>query len=226
VVQTLAAAAQHFGADTVCDLLVAFKDVGSWEQEAAEQLEFRYTRLAMAGKIPALSFQHRSIFDEAVRAPFQLDASFLVSCSYHVAFSGILSCCPTVLLAENDYYRQKAAGLTDAFGTRRFAILEPKDSPEEIVRTLLAGPRSADANLCPRDDQLPRLGYGQDASAAVPHAESGAASMWIGQSEKALELARVCLEMKGELVRDLRTYLSQRSHPVPAGRVRQLVGEE
>jgi hypothetical protein len=42
-------------------------------------------------------------------------ARLTVSCSYHVTLTSLLSGIPAVLIAENDYYRQKAAGLRDLF---------------------------------------------------------------------------------------------------------------
>ena len=43
-------------------------------------------------------------------------ARLTVSCSYHVAMTSLLAGIPTMLLAENRYYAQKAAGLRDLFG--------------------------------------------------------------------------------------------------------------
>jgi hypothetical protein len=46
-------------------------------------------------------------------------ARLTVTCSYHVALSSLLAGIPTVLLAENGYYDQKAAGLRDLFALDR-----------------------------------------------------------------------------------------------------------
>ncbi|HEX6229011.1 MAG TPA: hypothetical protein VFZ41_06055, partial [Solirubrobacterales bacterium] len=43
-------------------------------------------------------------------------ARLTISCSYHVALSSLLAGIPTILLAENPNYEQKAAGLRDLFG--------------------------------------------------------------------------------------------------------------
>jgi hypothetical protein len=43
-------------------------------------------------------------------------AALTVSCSYHVALTSLLLGVPAALLADNDYYRQKAAGLSEDFG--------------------------------------------------------------------------------------------------------------
>lgn len=43
-------------------------------------------------------------------------ARLTVACSYHVTLSSLLAGMPTVLLAANDYYEQKAVGLRDLFG--------------------------------------------------------------------------------------------------------------
>jgi hypothetical protein len=123
-----------------------------------------------AGEAPPLSFRARNIFAEAVDGTFNLGASFLATCSYHVALAGLLSHCPTLLLAENDYYRQKAAGLSGAFKTRELATVATADDVEPVVDALL--------------DQGTNKPLG-----------SGSYDMWLGQAEKALRLSRLCLDM-------------------------------
>jgi hypothetical protein len=174
--QALATAARHFGAGVTCDLLVAYQSDHVREQEAAERLEACYGRLSNLGEAPALNFRRRNIFDEAVNGTFQLRASFLVTCSYHVALSGLLSHCPTLLLVENDYYRQKAAGLAEAFRTHQFATLEPNAAGAAAVGALL--------------EKRPNRPEG-----------NGSHAMWIGQMDKALALSRACHDMERALAR-------------------------
>jgi hypothetical protein len=177
VVRSLAAVARHLGAGVTCELLVACQSDRVREREAAEQFQACYARLASTGEAPPLTFRRRDIFEEAVRGTFQLGASFLVTCSYHVALSGLLSHCPTVLLAENDDYRQKAAGLAEAFPAHRFAPLGPQDSEEGVVGALL----EERSNRQPGD---------------------GSYAMWMGQGEKTLRLSRLCLDMERDAARD------------------------
>jgi hypothetical protein len=170
LVHALATAARHFGAGATCDLLVAHPGDHVREEEAARQLEALYSRLAAAGDAPPLSFRKRNIFAEAIRGTFSFGASFLVTCSYHVSLAGLLSHCPTLLLVENDCYRQRATGLSEAFKSHPFATLGSIDDVEGIVDALL--------------NEKPNRPPG-DRSYAV----------WTGQTEKVLRLSRLCLDM-------------------------------
>jgi hypothetical protein len=170
LVQALAAAARHFGAGATCDLLVADPGDHVREEDAARQLEALYNRLAAAGDAPPLSFRKRNIFAEATRGAFSFGASFLVTCSYHVSLAGLLSRCPTLLLVENDCYRQQATGLSEAFNSHSFATLGSIDDVEGIVDALL--------------NERPNRPSGD-----------GSYSMWIAQTEKALYLSRLSLDM-------------------------------
>jgi hypothetical protein len=170
VAGVIAAAARHFGAGVACDLLVACPD-GHWsEEEAVERLQACYGRLTAAGAAPPLTFRVRNIFAEAVDGTFRFGASFLVTCSYQLALTGLLCHCPTLLIVEDAYYRQKAAGLADAFKTQDFAAVGKEDDAADVVGRLL----EEKTNRPPGN---------------------GSYSMWTGQADKALRLARVCLDM-------------------------------
>jgi polysaccharide pyruvyl transferase WcaK-like protein len=177
VAAVIAAGARHVGVAAGCDLLVAYPAEHVGEQEAARHLEDRYLRLVEAGTAPAVSFRVRNIFEEAVRGRFQFDASLLVTCSYHVALTGLLCRCPTLLMVDNDYYRQKVAGLTEAFGTHRFAAVEKDDDAVAAVGALL-------------EERLNRP------------ADDGSHAMWSGQADKVLRLSRVCLDMERAVARN------------------------
>jgi hypothetical protein len=126
--------------------------------------------LVTTGQAPPLKFRRRNVFKEVVDGTFRFDASFLVTCSYHIALTGLLSNCPTLLLAENDYYRQKASGLRNTFESQSFGVLG-EDDVEAAVRCLLA----EGTNRPP--------GNG-------PHA------MWAGQLDKAVRLAGIHFDME------------------------------
>ncbi len=69
-------------------------------------------------------------------------ARLTVSCSYHVALTSLLAGIPAVLLAQNDYYAQKAAGLRNLFGldSSRIGVPgAPRDTPA-AVEALVDGP--------------------------------------------------------------------------------------
>jgi len=69
-------------------------------------------------------------------------ARLTVSCSYHVTLTSLLAGIPAVMLSQNDYYEQKAAGLRDLFqlGPDRVGVPgTPEDAPA-AVEALLDGP--------------------------------------------------------------------------------------
>lgn len=80
-------------------------------------------------------------------------AELTVTTSYHVALTSLLASTPVVLVVENDYYRQKAAGLVEDFG-RSVAAVAPGELPplglprvppemfERVVSRFMAGRRA------------------------------------------------------------------------------------
>jgi hypothetical protein len=69
-------------------------------------------------------------------------ARLTVSCSYHVTLTSLLAGIPAVMLAQNNYYEQKAAGLRDLFqlGPGRVGVPgTPEDAPA-AVEALVDGP--------------------------------------------------------------------------------------
>jgi Polysaccharide pyruvyl transferase. len=74
-------------------------------------------------------------------------AALTVSCSYHVALTSLLLEVPAVLLRDNAYYEQKAAGLAEAFYLpSSFALssnADPKTSAREIAGIVLDEQRAA-----------------------------------------------------------------------------------
>jgi hypothetical protein len=65
-----------------------------------------------------------------------------VSCSYHVAFTSLLNGIPAVLLAQNDYYEQKASGLRHLFrlGATRVGVSGTDADLPAAAEALLDGP--------------------------------------------------------------------------------------
>jgi len=73
-------------------------------------------------------------------------ARLTVSCSYHVTLTSLLAGIPVVLLAQNDYYAQKAAGLRDLFDLGPTLVGVPgtaEDAPAAI-EALVEGPARAE----------------------------------------------------------------------------------
>jgi Polysaccharide pyruvyl transferase len=69
-------------------------------------------------------------------------ARLTVSCSYHVTLTSLLAGIPAVMLAQNDYYEQKAAGLRDLFqlGPGRVGISGTPEDAHDAVEALVDGP--------------------------------------------------------------------------------------
>ena len=173
----IAAAARRFGAGVTCEVLAAHQAGHPGEQEVVQQLEALYGRLVTTGAAPRLTFRARNLLEEAVSGSFRFGASFLVASCYHVALTGLLSSCPTLLMTEDGSDRQEAAGLADVFKTQRFAMVGTDDDAGATAGALL-----------------------DEATSRPPG--NGSCAMWLGQADKALHLARVCLDMERAAARN------------------------
>lgn len=60
-------------------------------------------------------------------------AGLTISCSYHVALTSLLLGIPTAIFGGNDYYRQKAAGLAEAFALPSPFLLSTEDDPKQTA---------------------------------------------------------------------------------------------
>ena len=58
-------------------------------------------------------------------------ASLTLSCSYHVALTSLMLKVPAVLISDNPYYEQKAAGLREAFGLPPELAVPTEADPQE-----------------------------------------------------------------------------------------------
>lgn len=92
--------------------LIAYQDGRVDERAAAERL--RDACVAHGIEVAEPQLLHPAGLGET--APSLAEASLTVSCSYHVALTSLMLEVPTVVLADNPYYEQKAAGLAAAFG--------------------------------------------------------------------------------------------------------------
>ncbi len=76
----------------------------------------------------------------AALAPGLREASLTLSCSYHVALTSLMLEVPAVLISENPYYEQKAAGLSEAFGLPPEltpSTADPLASARDVAATVL-----------------------------------------------------------------------------------------
>jgi hypothetical protein len=65
-------------------------------------------------------------------------AGLTISCSYHVALTSLLLGIPTAIFSGNDYYRQKAAGLAEAFELPSPFVLSAGDDPKRAAEEIAA----------------------------------------------------------------------------------------
>lgn len=82
----------------------------------------------------------------AAAAPGLCEASLTLSCSYHVALTSLMLEVPAVLIGDNPYYEQKAAGLSEAFGLPPEltpSTADPLASAREVAVAVLDEKRGA-----------------------------------------------------------------------------------
>jgi polysaccharide pyruvyl transferase WcaK-like protein len=122
-------------------------------------------RPGLAG-IAAEAAQRGIAFEEArVLRPSGLDeelpelarAGATISCSYHVALTSLLLGVPTVVFADNDYYRQKAAGLVSAFGLPDSFAYSPGSDPAAVSTAILDGGGRLRGDIARGGERLRRM---------------------------------------------------------------------
>jgi hypothetical protein len=180
--RALAAAAGHFDVGVTCDLLTASTapggdGKGEADEESARRLADAYSRLAGEGAAPPLVFRVRNLLEEAMGSNLQLGGALLLTCSYHVALAGLIARRPTVLLVENDDYRQKAAGLSETFG-EYFVAARAHEDLDAAVTSLI------------------KTNAIRVVSDVATH------RMWIQHTQKALALSRICAAMETSAVHE------------------------
>jgi|GEM_PF-559949 len=123
---------QRLGRPVVAQPLVAYLDPRVDEQPAAQRL---------AGALAARGIEVRS---PVVLQPAGLGAvaaemgaaSLTIACSYHAALTSLMLGLPTLTVAHNPYYEQKAAGLLDAFGQPPEFTIRPGADPRGCAELL------------------------------------------------------------------------------------------
>jgi polysaccharide pyruvyl transferase WcaK-like protein len=128
----LAELGQRLGRPVLAQPLVAYLDPRVDEQPAARRL---------AGALAARGIEARP---PTVLRPAGLGAaaaeigraSLTVACSYHAALTSLMLGLPTLPVAHNPYYEQKAAGLLDAFGQPPELTIRPGADPRAWAELL------------------------------------------------------------------------------------------
>jgi polysaccharide pyruvyl transferase WcaK-like protein len=125
---------QRLGRPVIAQPLVAYLDLRVDERPAAERL----------GTV--LRGRSIEVLKPIVLRPGGLGAaaaqigkaSFTVACSYHVALTSLMMGLPTLAVAHNPFYEQKARGLLDAFGQPDEFAIRPGADPEAYAKLLAA----------------------------------------------------------------------------------------
>jgi hypothetical protein len=123
---------RHGDRPIVAQPLVAYLDPRVNERPAAERLS--------AG----LEEQGIEVLEPVVLRPAKLGtaaaqigkAAFTVACSYHAALTSLMLGLPTLTVAHNPFYEQKAAGLLDAFGQPSEFTIRPGADPRACAELL------------------------------------------------------------------------------------------
>jgi hypothetical protein len=130
------------GAELSLQPVVAYEDPRTSESaQLTAFLERHGDHLQAAGLRPIAPL---NVLDDATGnglANFRR-ARLTIGCSYHVALASLLAGIPTVLLAENGYYDQKAAGLRDLFelGPGLVGVGVTEIDPAAVSAVLSDGP--------------------------------------------------------------------------------------
>ncbi len=173
VAEVLAELGRRVERPVVAQPLIAYLDRRVDERPAVERLGEECAARGI-GLEDARVLRPTSLVDAATtirRAPLT------VSCSYHVALTSLMLGVPAALIAENEYYRQKAAGLGEPFGLPPELTLDPGgdaaaaaaqlagaalDDPAraEMARQLAAGAeRLREKRVAAEEELLARLAH-------------------------------------------------------------------
>jgi hypothetical protein len=130
--ELLDALGQRLGRPIVAQPLVAYLDPRVDEQPAAQRLAAALAARGIEVRPPVVL---RPAALGAAAAEMGA-ASLTVACSYHAALTSLMLGLPTLTVAHNAYYEQKAAGLLDAFGQPSEFTIRPGADPRACAELL------------------------------------------------------------------------------------------
>ncbi len=131
------------GRQVVAQPLIAYLDARIDERPGVERLSAACAAVGVEVVEP-LVLRPAALADVAPRLG---EADLTLSCSYHVALTSLMLTVPAVLIGDNPYYSQKAAGLAEhfelpaAFATQAGA--DPAAAAAELAATVLDRERAA-----------------------------------------------------------------------------------
>ena len=143
-------------ADRIAGLLRRFAEVSPEPLELQPAIAYEDPRVSERRAVSAMLEEHGESLEAAgfslVEPVDMLDdatgnelrrfrrARMTVACSYHVTLASRLAGVPALLLADNEYYRQKAAGLRELFG-RQEGLPDFERGRQTVADHLVAGLR-------------------------------------------------------------------------------------
>jgi len=113
--------------------LIAYEDLRISERATSGRAASALRRTAGVSDVLEPLVLHPATDEGATRMG---EAELTVASSYHVTLTSLLLGVPAVLVAENDYYAQKAAGLRRDFGISKRLTPHPADDPWEVARAV------------------------------------------------------------------------------------------
>jgi hypothetical protein len=132
--ELLAGLGRETGRPLVAQPLIAYLDPRVDERPAAKRLDAALAQRGIEVWKP-LVLRPAVLGDAAATMG---KASFTLACSYHVALTSLMLGLPTLTVAHNPFYEQKAAGLLDAFGQPDEFAIRPCTDPEACAKLLAA----------------------------------------------------------------------------------------
>jgi hypothetical protein len=182
----------RLGRPIVAQPMVAYLDARVDEQPAAQRLAAALSARGIEVRLPVVL---RPAGLGAAAAEMGA-AALTVACSYHAALTSLMLGLPTLTVAHNRYYEQKAAGLLDAFAQPPELTIRPATDPracaELLTRTAFdpdEGPRlRIRLALDARRARRRRLGAEADLFARIAGAVAGTEEtepQWVGDEADA-----------------------------------------
>lgn len=133
---------QQVGRPVFVQPLIAYLDPRVDERPAVERLDESFSTRGIEVESPAIL---RPASLGTVTAEMGA-SSFTISSSYHVALTSLMLGLPTLMLADNPYYEQKAIGLLDSFGQSPGFAIDPNVDPRACAEMVAATVVGAEAD--------------------------------------------------------------------------------
>jgi hypothetical protein len=116
--------------------LIAYKDNHIDESIQARDFQ-KYFNERNANATDSWSFSCISLLESLSLNSLTMPFDLVISCSYHVAFTALVSLIPVIFIVDVPYYDQKAMGLLNHFGSDYLSIVKPGTDVRTTLSNLL-----------------------------------------------------------------------------------------